>query len=62
MLANLANLAMLIVGYALIVVPLLWLARPVRMVNPFWTCGLPVQVPRAQRRPRNYCSSVLSQR
>lgn len=46
----LANLAMLIVGYALIVVPLVWLARPVRMVNPFWTCGLPVQLPAPARR------------
>ncbi len=35
MLANLFNLAMLVVAYAMIVVPVLWLARPVRMVNPY---------------------------
>jgi hypothetical protein len=34
-LANLFNLAMLVVAYAMIVVPVLWLARPVRMVNPY---------------------------
>jgi hypothetical protein len=27
--------AMLALGYALIVIPFLWLARPVRMVTPF---------------------------
>jgi hypothetical protein len=31
----LANASMLIVAYGMIVVPLLWLARPVRTVNPF---------------------------
>jgi hypothetical protein len=34
-LAHLFNLAMLAVAYGMIVVPVLWLARPVRMVNPF---------------------------
>jgi hypothetical protein len=29
------NLAMLALGYLLLVVPVLWLARPIRMVNPF---------------------------
>jgi hypothetical protein len=49
----LANLAMLIIGYGLLVVPLVWLARPVRMVNPFWTCGLPVQIRSSARRNRS---------
>jgi hypothetical protein len=31
----LANTLMLALGYALIVVPFLWLARPVRMVHPY---------------------------
>ena len=30
-----ANTLMLVLGYALIVVPFLWLARPVRMVHPY---------------------------
>jgi hypothetical protein len=35
MLATLFNLAMLAVAYGMLVIPVLWLARPVRMVNPF---------------------------
>ena len=27
--------AMMVLGYAVIVVPFLWLARPVRMVSPY---------------------------
>jgi hypothetical protein len=30
-----ANLVMLAVGYGLIVLPIFWLTRPIRMVNPF---------------------------
>ena len=31
----LINLAMLALAYGMLVIPALWLARPVRMVNPF---------------------------
>lgn len=31
----LINALMLALGYGLLVVPMLWLARPVRMVNPY---------------------------
>jgi hypothetical protein len=30
-----ANTLMVAVGYAMIVVPILWLARPVRMLHPY---------------------------
>jgi hypothetical protein len=29
------NFTMLVLAYGMLVVPVLWLARPVRMVNPF---------------------------
>ncbi len=31
----LINFVMLTLAYAMLVMPVLWLARPVRMVNPF---------------------------
>ena len=34
-LSMLINLVMLTLAYAMLVMPVLWLARPVRMVNPF---------------------------
>lgn len=30
-----ANTLMVVLGYAVIVVPFLWLARPVRMLHPY---------------------------
>jgi hypothetical protein len=31
----LINITMLTLAYGMLVIPVLWLARPVRMVNPF---------------------------
>jgi hypothetical protein len=31
----LANLIMLVLAYGMLVVPILWLTRPIRMVNPY---------------------------
>jgi hypothetical protein len=31
----LANLVMLALAYGMLVVPILWLTRPIRMVNPY---------------------------
>ena len=35
----LANLLMLTLAFGTLVVPVLWLARPLRLVNPYAQCG-----------------------
>jgi hypothetical protein len=41
----LANVLMLVIACGTLVVPVLWVFRPARMVNPYSPCGSPLTFP-----------------
>jgi len=41
----LANVLMLVIAVGTLVVPVLWVFRPARMVNPYSPCGSPLTFP-----------------